>query len=89
MNKFILSFILVLQSAFVFAGCSDQPTALNCATSPVAVQLPLCSLEQTFVFDGAQVQTISVDYQGITYTQTFTYSAGEISDISAWIATCP
>lgn len=77
MKRILFALVLTLSPLYAFAECS--------VTASDGTVLPLCSLANTFVFDGAQVQSISVTYRNKTYTQTFTYDAGEVSVISAWI----
>lgn len=52
-------------------------------TVPDGVDLPINSLAQAFA--GNPITTITVVYKGNTYVQTFTYVAGAITNISAWI----
>lgn len=55
-------------------------------TIPDGVNLPLASLEQTFT--GNPIETITVEYppnSGKTYTQTFTYTGGVITNITGWV----
>jgi hypothetical protein len=58
---------------------SDTVTAAN------GVELPLVSLAQTITYSGGLVETISVSYSGITYTQTFTNNGTNITGISQWV----
>lgn len=48
-------------------------------------QLPLDSLPMAFTYAGSLVATITVNYQGNTYVQTFTNDGTHIIDISGWI----
>ena len=48
--------------------------------------LPLDSLAQVFTYSGLFIATIVVEYQGNTYTQTFTNNGTNITNISGWIA---
>jgi hypothetical protein len=59
---------------------SETVTASN------GVELPLISLAQTFTYSGSFVATISVVYNSITYTQTFTNNGTDITAISQWVA---
>jgi hypothetical protein len=47
--------------------------------------LPLSSLPQSFVFVGGFISTITVEYQGNTYVQTFINDGVNIIYISGWI----
>ena len=57
---------------------SDTVTAAN------GVELPLIALAQTFTYSGGLVTSISCEYSGVTYTQTFTNNGTEITAISQW-----
>lgn len=48
-------------------------------------QLPIDDLEQGFTYTGSDLTEIKVTYQGIVYVQTFTYDAGNLTDVSQWI----
>ena len=56
-------------------------------TIPDGVELPLDSLEQAFVYSGSFISTITVEYSGNTYVQTFTNNGTDITNISGWILT--
>jgi len=47
--------------------------------------LPLDSLPSTLVFSGGFISTITVQYFGETYVQTFTNDGTDITDISGWV----
>lgn len=61
------------------SGGSTVTAAIN------GMGLPIDSLEQTFAYDGSFVSTITVEYAGITYVQTFTNNGTQITNISQWI----
>lgn len=85
MLRIILGCVLLFPF-FAWAGCADNPTALN--PDGVAVQLPLCSLAQVITYNEnspPQPLTFTIVYQGNTYTQTLTYSGSSVIDISQWI----
>lgn len=46
--------------------------------------LPLDSLAQEFTYDGTFIATISVNYAGKQYVQTFTNDGASIIYISGW-----
>jgi len=46
--------------------------------------LPLGSLEQTFVYSGDNIITITVSYAGKVYVQTFTYAGTTLTNIGNW-----
>jgi len=48
-------------------------------------QLPLAQLATTLTYDGDFISTITVEYQGNNYTQTFTNDGTNITAISRWI----
>lgn len=48
--------------------------------------LPLDSLAQEFTYDGDFLETITVNYGGKTYVQTFTNNGTNITSISKWEA---
>lgn len=50
-------------------------------------QLPLAQLEQIFVFAGAFISTVTVEYIDNTYVQTFTNDGANITEISEWVLT--
>lgn len=60
------------------------------AETPVAtngVALPVNSLSQTLGYDGSgNVTSMQVTYEGVTYTQTLTYTGGKLTNISRWVA---
>lgn len=58
---------------------------LTVTTQPNGAQLPLDSLEQVFTYTGTFVETITVEYQGNTYVQTFTNNGTNITEISGWV----
>lgn len=48
--------------------------------------LPIEALAKTFTYDGSgNVETISVEYQGTEYVQTFTYTGSSVTNISQWV----
>lgn len=49
------------------------------------VQIPLANLQQTFVYAGGFLATITVQYAGQTYVQTFTNNGVNITVISGWV----
>lgn len=49
-----------------------------------SVALPINDLEQVLAYSGGNISTITVQYQGITYVQTFSYSGADVTDISQW-----
>lgn len=51
--------------------------------------LPLDSLPLTLAYSGTFVSTITVNYAGNTYVQTFTNNGTNITAISGWINTIP
>jgi hypothetical protein len=53
-------------------------------TVPNGVDLPVDSLEQVFAYEAGQVSTITVQYQGHTYIQTFIWDGDNVASISAW-----
>lgn len=48
--------------------------------------LPLESLETAFTYNGDLVTSIIVNYQNVTYIQTFTYAGDNVVNISQWEA---
>jgi hypothetical protein len=54
-------------------------------TANDGVALPLCNLPLAIVYDGDFVSTLTVQYRGNTYVQTFTNDGTNITEISAWI----
>ena len=50
------------------------------------VLLPMDSLAQEFGYDGDFLETITVEYEDITYIQTFTNDGTDITAISKWVA---
>ena len=55
------------------------------ATSTIG-QLPVDDLEQTLTYDGNFVETITVEYRGVTYVKTYTNDGTNIVNISVWEA---
>ena len=55
------------------------------ATSTIP-QLPVDDLAKTLTYDGDFIATMSVTYQGVTYTKTYTNDGTNITDISVWEA---
>lgn len=49
-----------------------------------SIELPVNDLEQTFTYSGSLVETITVEYQGVTYVQTFANDGVNITSISQW-----
>lgn len=49
-------------------------------------QLPVDDLAKTLTYDGDFIATMSVTYQGVTYTKTYTNDGTNITDISVWEA---
>lgn len=48
-------------------------------------KIPLDGLAQTFTYDGDFVETITVEFMGVTYVQTFTNNGTKITNISQWV----
>lgn len=55
------------------------------ATSTIG-QLPIDDLAKTLSYTGDFIDTISVDFKGVTYVKTFTNDGVNITDISVWEA---
>ena len=53
-------------------------------TADNGVMLPLDSLAQTFTYTGSFINTISVEYAGNTYVQTYDNDGTHITFISQW-----
>lgn len=49
------------------------------------VALPVCSLPMSFGYSGANLDTATVIYNGVTYVQTFTYAGDDLINVSAWV----
>jgi hypothetical protein len=47
--------------------------------------IPLDSVPQTFIFSGSFISTITVNYQGKTFVQTFLNDGTNIIYISNWV----
>lgn len=63
---------------------SDTVQSIPSGNNP-AVQIPLDSCPQTFVFADGFISTITVEYAGNTYVQTFTNDGTNITAISGWV----
>jgi len=48
------------------------------------VALPICSLPMSFTYNGSDLTQAIVVYNGVTYIQTFTYTNGNLTSVSAW-----
>jgi len=48
-------------------------------------KIPLDGLPQTFVYASGFLSTITVEYRGVTYVQTFTNDGTNITNISKWV----
>jgi hypothetical protein len=55
------------------------------ATASDGSTLDLDSLPTTIVWDGDEIDYIQVTSGGNTYRQTYTYTAGKVTAISAWV----
>lgn len=47
--------------------------------------IPLDSLPQVFTYDGDFVDTITIEYYGNTYIQTFDNDGTNVTTISGWV----
>ncbi len=47
--------------------------------------IPLDSVEQAFAYTGIFVSTITIEWSGETYVQTFTNNGTNITNISGWV----
>lgn len=47
--------------------------------------IPFESLEQAFVYSGGFISTITAEYEGTTYIQTFTNDGSNITNITEWV----
>lgn len=50
-----------------------------------SVALPLDSLEQVFGYTGDNLTTVTVEYQGVTYVQTLTYTGANVTSVSQFV----
>ncbi len=50
------------------------------------VLLPIDSLAQVLGYTAGVLTTITVVYDSITYIQTLTYTTGNLTNISKWVA---
>ena len=55
-------------------------------TASNGARLELDNLEQTFVYSGSFLETITVTLNGIDYVQTFANNGTNITSISQWEA---
>lgn len=63
------------------------PTASSgCVIASNGVNVPVDSLQQTLAYTDGAVASISVTYLAVVYVQTYTYTAGNITSISQWVA---
>jgi hypothetical protein len=61
-------------------------TGVQFITASDGVYVPIDSLAHTYVYDGSNVlQTDAVTYGGHTYTQTYTYTSGNLTGVSNWL----
>jgi hypothetical protein len=61
------------------------PTGVTTVVAENGVGLPLDNLAQSFTYDGSgNLSTVTVVYNGVTYRQTFTYTAGRLTQASSW-----
>lgn len=49
------------------------------------VQIPLDSVEQAIAYTGIFVSTITIEYAGEIYIQTFTNDGTNVTNISGWV----
>ena len=65
---------------------TDYTTPINSAGAYLTgTPLPLGDLPELIAYDGAFVSTITVQYYGNTYIQTFTNNGTNITNISGWV----
>lgn len=50
-----------------------------------SIQLPVNDLEQVMTYSGDKLLTIRVDYLDVRYTQTFTYTSENLTDVSQFV----
>ncbi len=50
-----------------------------------ATPIPINDVPQTFVYSGAFLSTITIQYYGNTYVQSFTNDGTNILTISGWV----
>jgi len=55
------------------------------ATSTIG-QLPVDDLAKVLTYDGDFIATMSVVYDSVTYTKTYTNDGTNITNISVWVA---
>lgn len=59
--------------------------SVTVATSTIA-QLPVDDLAKTLTYDGTFIETMTVEYRGVTYVKTYTNDGTVITSISVWEA---
>ncbi len=59
--------------------------SVTVATSTIG-QLPVDDLAKVLTYDGDFIETMSVVFNGVTYTKTYTNDGTNITDISVWEA---
>ena len=59
--------------------------SVTVATSTIG-QLPVDDLAKVLTYDGDFIATMSVVFNGVTYTKTYTNDGTNITDISVWEA---
>lgn len=55
-----------------------------CVIAADGTPLPIDSLAQTLNYTNGVLQTTQVTYNGTTYTQTYTYTSGNLTGVSQW-----
>jgi len=48
-------------------------------------QIPVYSIAMAFAYVSGNLSTITIQYAGNTYVQTFTYSGADVTNISLWV----
>lgn len=61
-----------------------MPVVLHVVSSD-GVFIPVDSLSQTYTYSGDLIATASVVWNGVTYTQTFNYTNGKLTNPSDWV----
>lgn len=87
LTTLVNSGIKLLNGGSAVSSSNPLPTASSsCVIASNGVNVPVDSLQQTLAYTDGVLTSISVIYLAVVYVQTYTYTTGNVTSISQWVA---
>ena len=65
---------------------SESTTVKRVEAASDGTEIPVDDLEKEYGYSGGNLTTVTLEYNGVTYVKTYTYTAGDLTGRSLWVA---